>query len=531
MSISNDSLNKKLYQLLRVQGFDPIPMDETGEVIPVPDEAEVFKFTYKQNGEAAGNAWITVDGNKTLKIYYDDKLMNAGAENDQDSAYDSFTDFLKQLKMWAQRKQLGFDTENKDHLQSDMAQREYMKKKEQIAEGYYPMGKSASYNDAIPTVKIVLQHTRQIQEGEQRYRNIAKIFLENQQGERILAPTTKPGIAQVYARHLAEGGLPHDERWNHIGSLVEEYSKMAGFVRATRGGQFNESAQQLVNEGVAHYHSLRESLGKMRGHRGYQAYFESWTPALMENEGEESNLNELFVQETLDPRIESVMPILSRIHKQVNEMSEVSALEEWADQLISEKMVMGVDSDASSAGSFKMGEATDEYSIPEDDLDEGIADDYEDMADRELMRHARMLGLEKNIVPDDEGGLANRREIIHLLQKEASDEVDEGIGDVAKKVGGALKKAGQKALDTLGHGSDEELIKDLQKKAGVPPGLRHGKPSMAKPNESVEEDLDANQKRAGQLGPTGGPAKVGDLVGANESVEFDELEELKRLIK
>jgi len=37
--------------------------------------------------------------------------------------------------------------------------------------------------------------------------------------------------------------------------------------------------------------------------------------------------------------------------------------------------------------------------------------------------------------------------------------------------------------------------------------------------DDLDEDLDANQKRAGQLGPTGGPAKVGDLVGANESVD------------
>jgi FKBP-type peptidyl-prolyl cis-trans isomerase (trigger factor) len=47
-------------------------------------------------------------------------------------------------------------------------------------------------------------------------------------------------------------------------------------------------------------------------------------------------------------------------------------------------------------------------------------------------------------------------------------------------------------------------------------------------DEEVEEGLDANQKRAGQLGPTGGPAKVGDLVGANESTEFTD--ELSRII-
>ena len=128
------------------------------------------------------------------------------------------------------------------------------------------------------------QHSKVMQEGEQRFRHIEKIFVENANGERFLVPTTKPGLARVFARHIAEGGTPYDERAGHIQSLVEEYNKMAGFVRATRNGQFNESAQKLVQEGVNHYLSLRESLGKMTGHRGYTAYFENWTPTLMEDE-------------------------------------------------------------------------------------------------------------------------------------------------------------------------------------------------------------------------------------------------------
>lgn len=726
MPISNDNLNKKLYDLLKTQGFDPIPKNSKGETTPVPEEADVFRFTFKVDGKPVGPAWITVDSNQELKVYYDDEVMGGMNEADGEGHIDDFTEFLQQLKKWAQRRQLGFDLENQDHLESDMAQREHVRKQEQINEGYYPMGKSASYNDSIPSVKIILQHTRQIQEGEQRFRNIAKIFLENQIGERILAPTTRPGIAKVYARHLAEGGLPHDERWNHIGSLVEEYTKMAGFVRATRDGQFNESAQQLVNEGINHYQSLRETLSRMIGHRGYNAYFESWTPALMETEGEESSLNELFVQETLDPRIESVMPILSRLHKKVNEMSEVKALEEWADQVISEKMVMGSDSDASSAGSYKMGEATDLKSIPQEgmlhnpghedspvvnaiirrillqrtdllakygpekvgqavdsvadfvgdvdeigssdvsgwikqvenelggiseapgaetlahnektassnlkafDLEEGIADDYEDMADRELMRHARMLGLEKNIVPDGEGGLANRREVIRLLQAQAHDEdleegldpekkarlkdlidayseatdpeymgdvdyediiaqiraefgdrtadsvangpsmhfprpghsmgyddlefrqmhkkmspnritklgklhkqdsdsmkrdikskldVEEGLGDVAKKVGSALKTGAKAVGKAIVGKDDDELLRDLKKRAGVH-NPQTGKPSMAQSDvEKVDEDLGPEQKKVGQLGPTEKVKNnnIGKLVGANES--------------
>ena len=53
----------------------------------------------------------------------------------------------------------------------------------------------------------------------------------------------------------------------------------------------------------------------------------------------------------------------------------------------------------------------------------------------------------------------------------------------------------------------------------------------------VEEGLDANQKRVGQLGPTekvGPKGAVGKLVGASESIEVkegqDDLDAIKRLL-
>ena len=339
MALDNESFNKQLYDLLKVRGYKPVSKNSKNQDVEASQLADVIEFQFIKDGENYGKAWASIDDAQNVIVYYSDEQADSPEGRTPGMEYDdSWSGFLQHLKSWAHRKQLSFELLNKDRLNDDMRQREYLKMKENINEGYYPMGKQASYNDSIPTVKIVLQHTRQIQEGEQRYRNVAKIFLENQLGERILAPTTRPGIAQVYARHLAEGGVANDERWNHIKSICEEYQKMAGFVRATRNGQFNESAQQLVNEGVNHYNNLRETLGKLRGHRGYNAYFESWTPTLMEDDSEETNLNELFVQETVDPRIESVMPILSRLRKNIGEMSEVKTLESWADDIINEKM-------------------------------------------------------------------------------------------------------------------------------------------------------------------------------------------------
>lgn len=331
MAINSETRNEKLYDFLKANGLDPIPKDSKNQTTVIP-KTDVFKFTYpSDSGESAqkteNSVWATIDNNNALTVYYDD----ATTDNE-------FFKFLNRMKTWAQRKQLEFKPKNRNHLDSDMAKRDYMKNKEQLGESYYPVGKKTSYSDSVPSVKILLMHTRNLEEGEQRFRNVAKIFIENTNGERFLIPTIRPGIARVYARHIAEGGTPYDERGKHITSVVEEYTKMAGFVRATKNGQFNENAQLLVNEGIGHYGSLRNTLQTMTTRRGYNNYFDNWTPMLNEETAEDSNLNELFVQETLDPRIESVMPILSRLRKNLKEMDEVKVLEDWADQLINEKL-------------------------------------------------------------------------------------------------------------------------------------------------------------------------------------------------
>jgi hypothetical protein len=65
--------------------------------------------------------------------------------------------------------------------------------------------------------------------------------------------------------------------------------------------------------------------------------------------------------------------------------------------------------------------------------------------------------------------------------------VEEGFGDVVKQVGSAAKKLGGRALNTLGHGDDADMIRDLQKKMGVPQtGMKPG----AEPNpKQIKEKM------------------------------------------
>jgi hypothetical protein len=77
-------------------------------------------------------------------------------------------------------------------------------------------------------------------------------------------------------------------------------------------------------------------------------------------------------------------------------------------------------------------------------------------------------------------GTAKKEEKCSVCGKapcECDDHVEEGVMD-------KVKAFGKKALDTLGHGDDEDMIKDLQRKAGVPVT---GKKPEKKKEEKVEE--------------------------------------------
>jgi hypothetical protein len=490
MAIDQESFNTDLYKLLRTRGYKPVPKDVKNQRTQ-PEAAEVFNFTFTKDGKDYGDAWVTIDDASNVVLYYSNEQEESPSGKSPNLDYDdSWSGLKRHLKQWSMNKQLSFELRNKDELGDDMAQRDYVKKKEKMNEGYHSMGNKASYNDNIPAVKIILQHNRKIEEGEQRYRNIAKIFLENQDGERFLAPTIRPGIAQVYARHIAEGGVPNDERWNHVKALCEEYSKMAGFVRATKNKQFMESAQQLVSEGVNHYQSLRETLGKLRGHRGYNMYFESWTPALMEDDTD-STINELFVQETVDPRIESVMPILARLNKNktTTTVKEVEELAEWADSIT--EMDDGIPDNLSPAERKEQKERDKkEYNTNLKKTPDAIK---------------KKLNLPDSITEVDMGQAD--RTLRHTSRGD-----DDGKMSHVSSLNKAAKKMGHDSYADVPDNAVEKL-KALAKR------IRSGE---------VEEDLDADQKRVGQLGPTekvGKEGAVGKLVGANEAVAHDSPEE------
>jgi hypothetical protein len=327
MPKSADTILPELYDLLKTKGFNPKSF-KSGKKSVVPGEATLISFRFKDDDKEYGTSHVAIDNLRQLILFY-----NRAAMRDAKTAW---TSFIKELKNWGMRRGIQkFDLDTVDNLQDYLERRE---SSERLDESYHGT-KYTSYSDKTPkTVKLIIKHNKALEETDKRYRHVDKIFVENEQGERFILPTKKPSVGYVYARLIAEGGNPYDERGKHIAEISEDISRLAGFVRATKSKQFNESIQSLVSEATEQYYKLRETLHKLRGSRGFREYFENWQPTLMENDTDIDRLKSAFENSSIDPRIEQALPTLSKFNINVSEMTESYQFEDWANDFLNEEL-------------------------------------------------------------------------------------------------------------------------------------------------------------------------------------------------
>jgi hypothetical protein len=133
--------------------------------------------------------------------------------------------------------------------------------------------------------------------------------------------------------HVRQGGRPYDVRGSHITEMVSEIATLARFNRASAGRVLEGVTAELVTEAQVYYKNIRENLKRMSSSRGYKTYFESWHPAETTLQEElVDSIKTMFVEQTLDSRIEAALPVLARL-QQENRMKEADIFESWAQRL------------------------------------------------------------------------------------------------------------------------------------------------------------------------------------------------------
>ena len=324
---SENTNSQQLYDLLVSRDFDPKALDLMGKPAESPADADLFSFEYKTENKNYGTVVVLIDSENNMEVYFGDNLGRTMEVDDRKDWYD----FLYLIRMLAKRNMLTFSLNNLNKLKYNMKTMAAVTEG-LLLEGYYGTSKT-SYSDQPRKTKLVIKHSRPLGEGEQRFRNIQTLFVETDEGERFKLPFTNLTGGKAMARHIAEGGKPYDAFGQHIAEMINEMSTLARFARATKTKSFSEDASGLAEQAVDHYKKLQRKAKRMISRRGYHEELENYDPITITDLEETVNaVREIFVQQTLDPRVEDALPILARI--QETNMKEVDTFENWANEVL-----------------------------------------------------------------------------------------------------------------------------------------------------------------------------------------------------
>jgi hypothetical protein len=324
INIAND-----LYDLLATHNFDVEAADKSGNPVS-PTDARIFKFDWVSSGGTNyGTAVIVIGEEDDLMLFFGDNLGKGMEEPDKSEWYA----FLQQMANFSTRH--GFHTfspKNLNALKHTMTGLAAIK--EGLFESYYGT-RRVSYMGEPTDARLVINHNRVLGEDDKRYRYVESLFIETADGEKFKMQFRNLSGGRAMLEHVRQGGKPYDVRGQHITEIVQEMAVLARFHRASRGRVFEAQTQQLVEQAQTYYRTLQNSLKHLSSHRGYTQYFESWSPTEgLEGEALVEDLKTMFIEQTLDARIEDALPTLAKLQQQGERMKEAEIFESWANRLV-----------------------------------------------------------------------------------------------------------------------------------------------------------------------------------------------------
>jgi len=321
-----EALPQDLADFLVTRNFDPEYFDDKGQPAEAGD-AKTMKFDYvASSGKNYGTAVCVIADNE-LSLFYGDNLGRGMEPEDKEDWFS----FLEQLSNTAASHSATWSPRDINQLKHTLAGIAAIK--EGLFEGYYGTRK-ISYMGEQTQARLVIKHNRVLGEDDKRYRYVESLFIETAEQERFRLPFKSLSAGRAMLEHVRSGGNPYDVRGNHITEVVSEMAVLSRFNRAQHHRVYEGVTQQLVESAQQYYRNLQETMKHLGSPRGYQAYFESWAPDQTgEAEALVENLRDLFVEQTLDARIEAALPTLAKIQQQGNNMKEAQIFENWVNAL------------------------------------------------------------------------------------------------------------------------------------------------------------------------------------------------------
>ena len=315
-TISSDLFNKIRSRFTNIKLGD-----ESGALTTDPASARFFDLNYSAGNESLGRVNIKLD-DEALTVIYDQTMVEGQAE----SVKKGWFDFLKELRMFAKKNLLNFDT--RDITKSNLEKRDYAYLAQKTGEDKMSESKlfgtsKTSYQD-MGEAKIIVKHSAPINYNNPagRTQRIESIYIESADGERFRYPHRHLNGARAMARHVANGGNVYDEIGTHISGLSEELSKLRQFKAYTqKSGVMAEALGDITQRVQDRIDSIKLEVSQLQKQSHYASFVESFSPSATQEVPEDvmNGWVDALTIKTFNEELKSVFPY---IYKLVSEKTE-----------------------------------------------------------------------------------------------------------------------------------------------------------------------------------------------------------------
>ena len=318
--------------------------DSTGNVTADPKSAVFFDFEFSESSDNFGRVSISIADGESMKVFYNQGLV----EKIDDEARANWYSFLKELKDFAVEHQVGFDV--RDITKTSLTQQDFKNLADvnqtvntgdnmseeltrltklagiAVAEGLTGTAKS-SY-ESLDKTRLIVRHSQAVDENVpgSRSRQINSLYIENEQGERFKYPMKHLSGARAMARHVANGGVPHDDFGKHIIKMSEQIAQLNSFARyATNKDQLNNSVGDIIEKSRLKLENMRNYIKNISKQGHYMKAKESFQPATIAELDDETrnSLREKFTLRHLDDKVESALPLIHSLMKEYDDKDAV----------------------------------------------------------------------------------------------------------------------------------------------------------------------------------------------------------------
>ena len=301
--------------------------DENGNVTSDPRNARFFDFDFTMEGNNLGRVSISINERGTLKMFYGQGIL----EGHDPITQDIWFRFLKEMRMFAKRRLLRFDT--RDITKSNLNKEDFQylastgSKEDNMTESKMFGSARTSYLPLDKT-RLIIRHSSPVNSRVPgaRSRNISSIYIENADGERFKYPYIHKAGAEAMQRHVANGGRPHDDHGRAIIAMSEQIAQLHAFKKHVgHHDSMQTGANEIIDRASAKLESLRQQIKNL----SKQHHYEEWKAGIGSSSAEDEMIMDQATMEdyknkfTINTFSEDLTQYFPLIHKIMQEAGTI----------------------------------------------------------------------------------------------------------------------------------------------------------------------------------------------------------------